>query len=108
MTIQAMPNSTVSDTSGVEIRYGSHSEATPKATNTPMTDRLTTFPSGQRWGSSRKVRVNWFMPINARQIDSGTDLSASQGQFGHRYSKPRPFSVNSTIPNAVMWNRYQK
>ena len=48
------------------------------------------------------------MPICARQTESGTDLSASQVECGHRYSKPSPFRVNSTSPNAVMWNRYQK
>ena len=90
------------------MRYGSHSEAMPKNRKKPITVRLATLPRGQRWGSSRKVRVNWFMPISARQIDSGTDLSASHGQFGHRNSKPRPLSVNSTSPNAVMWHRYQK
>src|SRR3546814_16618901 len=44
---------------------------------------------GKRFPSSRNVRANCCMPISARQIDSGTDLSAHHAEFGHKYSKPR-------------------
>ena len=47
-------------------------------------------------------------PALARQIESGTDLSAIHGEPGHRYSKPSPLSVNSTSPKALMCSRYQK
>src|SRR3546814_7268091 len=80
----------------------------PSSTKNPISPRLTMLPRGKRFPSSRNVRANCCMPISARQIDSGTDLSAHHAEFGHKYSKPRPLSVNSTMPNALRWNRYQK
>lgn len=74
----------------------------------PMNAKLTMLPRGKRFGSSRKVRANCCMPMIAKQIDSGTATFASHGLRGHRYSKLKPLSVNSTRPNAEMWNRYQK
>ena len=80
----------------------------PSSTKNAMIALLMRSPQRHRVLRSRKVRENCCMPIWARQTESGTDLSASQVECGHRYSKPSPFRVNSTSPNAVMWNRYQK
>ena len=108
IAIHRTPSSTARDATGVEMRYGSQTEAMPQTTKNAMSARLTRLPLGHRFGRSRKVLANCCMPISARQIDSGTALSASHGEFGHRYSKPKPLSVNSTRPNALMCIRYQK
>src|SRR3546814_19569643 len=80
----------------------------PSSTKNPISPRLTMLPRGKRFPSSRNVRANCCMPISARQIDSGTDLSAHHAEFGHKYSKHRPLSVNSNMPTKLRWTRFQK
>ena len=86
--IHSTPSSTARDASGVATLYGSQIEAMPSTRKKLITNRLMMLPAGQRCGSSRKLRENICMPISARQIDIGTEASASQAEFGHRYSKP--------------------
>ena len=69
------------------------------------------FQRGAFWFHARLVNLHadeprWLL-VQEYALSDRVDVYVLRDD-GHRYSKPSPLRVNSTSPNAVMWNRYQK